>query len=97
MIVAFASRNPEKNYGKAAWSDVAGTILATDYKAPPYAWSSMKKILPINTTPGGCAFALTATMPARAGITNLTLGGGHFPSTGVIEVYEESPTDKHDG
>lgn len=35
MIVAFASRNPEKNYGKAAWSDVAGTILATDYKAPP--------------------------------------------------------------
>lgn len=35
MKLAFASRNPEKNYGKAAWSEIAGTILATDYKAPP--------------------------------------------------------------
>ena len=34
---AYSTRNPEKNYGKASWDDVAGTILATDYKSPPYA------------------------------------------------------------
>ena len=37
MKIAFASRNPEKNYGRLAWSEVVATILATDYKAPPYA------------------------------------------------------------
>lgn len=35
MKIAFASRNPEKNYGKASWDEIAGTILATDYKSPP--------------------------------------------------------------
>ena len=35
MKIAFASRNPEKNYGRLAWSEIAATILATDYKAPP--------------------------------------------------------------
>lgn len=35
MKIAFASRNPEKNYGKFAWSEIAGTILATDFKSPP--------------------------------------------------------------
>jgi len=34
---ALVTRNPQKNYGKADWDEVAGTILATDYKAPPYA------------------------------------------------------------
>lgn len=32
---AYSSRNPEKNYGKVAWSDIASTLLATDYKSPP--------------------------------------------------------------
>lgn len=31
---------------------------------------------PINTTPDGCAFAITTSLPDHAGITNLTLGGG---------------------
>lgn len=29
------ARNPQKNYGKAEWSEILPTILATDYKAPP--------------------------------------------------------------
>lgn len=29
------TRNPQKNYGKAAWDIIASTILATDYKSPP--------------------------------------------------------------
>ena len=33
---ALVTRNPQKNYGKAEWSDIAATLLATDYKAPPY-------------------------------------------------------------
>jgi len=32
---ALTARNPQKNYGKAEWSDIAATLLATDYKAPP--------------------------------------------------------------
>lgn len=32
---ALASRNPQKNYGRAEWSEIAATLLATDYKAPP--------------------------------------------------------------
>ena len=32
---ALVSRNPEKNYGEAAWGEIAATLLATDYKAPP--------------------------------------------------------------
>ena len=29
------TRNPQKNYGTAEWSEIAATLLATDYKAPP--------------------------------------------------------------
>lgn len=50
--------------------------------------------VPINVTPDGCAFSLTATLPDHAGMANLTNGGGHFPCTGVLE-YEKD-TDKHD-
>ena len=55
---------------------------------------------PINTTPDGCAFALTATMPARAGITNLTLGGGITQpqeSSSVILLGTYSPTSQMGG
>lgn len=34
---AFVTRNPAKNYGEDHWDEVAGAILATDYKSPPYA------------------------------------------------------------
>lgn len=43
--------------------------------------------VPINTTGDGCVYAITATLPARAGITNLTSGGGHYPATGILEVW----------
>ena len=35
--------------------------------------------VPINVTPGGCAFSLTATLPDHAGMANLTNGGGALP------------------
>ena len=35
MTGALTTRNPEKNYGKVSWDEIAGTILATDYKSPP--------------------------------------------------------------
>lgn len=34
-IAVLVTRNPQKNYGRAEWSGIAGTILATDYKSPP--------------------------------------------------------------
>ena len=46
------------------------------------------KIILTNTTPDGCAFALTTSLPDHAGLTNLVNGGGHYPSTGVMEIYE---------
>lgn len=52
---------------------------------------------PINTTPDGCAFAITTSLPDHAGITNLTLGGGHFPCTGVIEITYEDMDDSEEG
>lgn len=51
------------------------------------------KMIPINTTPDGCAFAITTRLPLQAGWTNLTCGGGHYPSTGVLEVYEDDDTN----
>ena len=35
MISALCSRHPEKNYGRPTWGELAGTVLATDYKSPP--------------------------------------------------------------
>ncbi len=52
-----------------------------------------RKTGPINTTGDGCAFAVTAAMPLRAGITNLLCGGGHYPSTGVIEIIDDKEDD----
>ena len=49
----------------------------------------MKKQIPINTTVDGCAFAITVTQPAHAGYANLTRGGGHFPTTGILEIIHE--------
>ena len=36
MIEAFESMDPRRAFGKVTWSDVAHTLLANDYKAPPY-------------------------------------------------------------
>lgn len=29
------TRNPSKNYGDVSWSEIAPTLLSTDYKSPP--------------------------------------------------------------
>ena len=55
----------------------------------------MKTIKPINTSADGLAFAITTRTWAVC-ISHLTRGGGHYPSTGVLEIYEENETDKHD-
>ena len=44
--------------------------------------------LPINTTADGTAFAVTVSMPNNAQLCNIISGWGHYPSTGVIVVYE---------
>ena len=43
--------------------------------------------LPINTTADGTAFAVTTRSSAVA-FENVSQGGGHYPSTGVIVIYE---------
>ena len=43
--------------------------------------------LPINTTADGAAFAVTVSMPNNAQLCNI-INGGHYPSTGVIVIYE---------
>ena len=54
------------------------------------------KMKPINTTVDGCAFTITTRMPLQAGLTNLIGGGGHYPTTGVIEIHEDDKTNKRD-
>lgn len=49
----------------------------------------MKKTRPINITADGCAFALRARYADAACLKGLTGGGGYYPCTGVIEVYEQ--------
>lgn len=46
--------------------------------------------LPINMTEDGTAYAITVSMPNNAQMCNIINGGGHYPSTGVIVVYEYS-------
>lgn len=55
----------------------------------------MKRVIPINTTVEGFAYAIKAVY-YKTSLVDFTMGGGHFPSTGVIE-YEETDTDKHNG
>lgn len=44
--------------------------------------------LPTNTTSDGAAFAITVSMPNNAQLCNIVNGGGHYPSTGVLVIYE---------
>lgn len=41
----------------------------------------------MNTTFDGCAFAVKASYFKNASLTTLVNGGGHFPCTGVMEIY----------
>lgn len=44
--------------------------------------------LPINVTPEGNAYGIKASYFKNAAITTLTGGGGHFPCTGVLEIWD---------
>ena len=50
------------------------------------------KILPINTTDEGLAYAIKASYFKNASLTTLTQGGRHFPCTGAVEIH----SDEHD-
>ena len=34
-IIAYESMDPRRAFGKMTWNEVAHTLLANDYKAPP--------------------------------------------------------------
>lgn len=55
----------------------------------------MKKIIPINVTAERCAFAIRTGYERHAYLNGMTRGGGFYPATGVLEIYEKSDTDKH--
>ena len=44
--------------------------------------------LPIDTTDDGCAFALRVGYDAKCYAKNLGTGGGHYPATAVIVIWE---------
>ena len=35
IVVAYEAMDPGRAFGKTSWSEVAHTVLANDYKAPP--------------------------------------------------------------
>lgn len=47
------------------------------------------KVIPLNTTSEGCAFALRTGYERHAYLNGMTRGGKFYPATGVLEVYEE--------
>ena len=51
--------------------------------------------IPINVTALGLAFTIRARYFANSSMANLTNGGGHYPSTGVMEIYEEESPLEH--
>ncbi len=44
--------------------------------------------LPINVTPEGNAYGVKASYFKNAALTTLTRGGGHFPCSGVLEIWD---------
>lgn len=49
--------------------------------------------MPTNTTSDGTAFAVTTRSSAVA-FENVSQGGGHYPSTGVIVIYEVADNNR---
>ena len=54
------------------------------------------RVMPINVTNDGCVYAVKASYFKNASLTTLANGGGHFPCSGVMEVYEEEEYDGRD-
>lgn len=49
----------------------------------------MKKTIPLNVTADGCAFTIVTRYEGRAYLKSMTSGGGYYPCSGVLEVYDE--------
>ena len=54
-------------------------------------------MIPINVTAEGRAFTIRTGYERHAYLNGMTRGGGFYPATGVLEVYDEEDTDKHGG
>lgn len=46
------------------------------------------KMIPINVTSEGCAFTIRARYDGAC-LKSLTGGGGYYPNTGVMEVWDD--------
>lgn len=46
--------------------------------------------MPINITNEGCAFTIRTGYERHAYLNGMTRGGGFYPATGVLEIYEET-------
>ena len=49
----------------------------------------MKRMIPINTVLGICAFAIRTGYERHAYLNGMTRGGRFYPATGVLEIYED--------
>ena len=57
----------------------------------------MKKMtMPINVTDEGYAFTIRTGYERHAYLNGMTRGGGFYPATGVLEIYEEDNPIEHD-
>lgn len=54
----------------------------------------MKKI-PINVTDNECAFAIRTGYERHAYLNGMTRGGGFYPASGVLEIYEDDDSYEH--
>ena len=54
----------------------------------------MKKKIPINVTDEGCAFAIVTRYEGRCYLKSMTSGGGYYPATGVLELWDSSTLPK---
>ena len=60
---------------------------------PPLSLKFMKKLIPINTTDDGCAFAIVTRYEGRCYLKSMTSGGGVLPrywSPGVVGYINSS-------
>ena len=55
----------------------------------------MRKIKPINITSDGCAFAIRTGYERHAYLNGM--GGGFYPATGVMEIYETDSIEHGQG
>lgn len=46
------------------------------------------RTIPINVTKDGCAFTIRTGYERHACLNGMTRGGGFYPATGVMEIYE---------